>query len=68
MDKKTNLFPFEGKQVKVVDIDGNVYEGEAYVSTEYELDDICYVRLPNARGDRVSIYVDEIASIEIIGE
>ena len=66
MDINFNLFPYNGKNVRVVDVDGDVYEGNAYVSSDYDMDDMCFVELPNKRGDPVVIYADEIASIEII--
>lgn len=66
MKNDLNLFPYNGKTVRVISDDGKEYKGEAYVSSDYDMDDMCYIELPDERGDPVIIYENEIDSIEII--
>ena len=57
---------FQGKSVKIVDIDGQIFEGIANFGTDYETDrDYITVFYPD-KNYANTIFGDEIASIELI--
>ena len=64
----TDLFGCNGKDLRVVTVDGEVFEGEnIYVTTEYELNDMAYGFFPDVKGGKISLYEDDLVSIDILG-